>query len=149
MIQKLLYKWLKFRKVHQPLTEGSPFPLLRECSYNWLCQTTLSGSLCMLDLDPMVDLDPVVDLWPLETGSVLILYNPVNEWTDWDQSSGSETWHNGSEMLSHHTESRYFCSSYIWATAWQNQQNVCAQWRLTSAWASAQSDQSLCCVLNG
>ena len=30
--------------------------------------------------------------------------------------------------------------------AWQNQQNdLCAQRRLRSAWASAQSDQSLCC----
>ena len=32
------------------------------------------------------------------------------------------------------------------ATAWQNQQNyLCAQRRLRSAWASAQSDQSLPC----
>ena len=31
----------------------------------------------------------------------------------------------------------------IWATAWQNQQNgLCAQWRLRSAWASAQSNQT-------
>ena len=36
------------------------------------------------------------------------------------------------------------------ATTWQNQQNdLCAQWRLRSAWASAQSDQSLRWVLNG
>ena len=34
-----------------------------------------------------------------------------------------------------------------WARAWQNQQNdLCAQWRLRSAWASAQSDQSLRCL---
>ena len=34
----------------------------------------------------------------------------------------------------------------IWATSWQNQQNsLCAQWRLRSAKASAQSDQSLRC----
>ena len=34
----------------------------------------------------------------------------------------------------------------IWAASWQNQQNgMCAQRRLRSAWASAQSDQSLCC----
>ena len=33
-----------------------------------------------------------------------------------------------------------------WATAWQNQQNgMCAQWSLRSAWASA---QNLCCALN-
>ena len=33
-----------------------------------------------------------------------------------------------------------------WATAWQNQQNdLCAQGRLRSAWASAQSDQSQRC----
>ena len=35
---------------------------------------------------------------------------------------------------------------YIWATAWQHQQNdLCAQRRLRSALASAQSDQSLRC----
>ena len=34
----------------------------------------------------------------------------------------------------------------IWVTAWQNQQNnLCTQRRLRPAWASAQSDQSLCC----
>ena len=33
-----------------------------------------------------------------------------------------------------------------WAAAWQNQQNdLCAQRRLRSAWASAQSDQSFRC----
>ena len=37
---------------------------------------------------------------------------------------------------------------FIWAASWQNQQNdVCAQWRLRSAWASIQSDQRLCCAL--
>ena len=36
--------------------------------------------------------------------------------------------------------------SEIWATSWQNQQNdLCTQQRLRSAWASAQSDQSLRC----
>ena len=35
---------------------------------------------------------------------------------------------------------------FKWATSWQNQQNgMCAQWRLRSAWASTQSDQSLRC----
>ena len=45
-----------------------------------------------------------------------------------------------------------YCAPYIiivqiiWATSWQNQQNdPCAQRRLRSAWASAQSDQSLRC----
>ena len=34
----------------------------------------------------------------------------------------------------------------IWAGAWQNQQNgMCTQWRLRSAWASAQADLSLRC----
>ena len=37
-----------------------------------------------------------------------------------------------------------------WAASWQNQQNgMYAQLRLRSAWTSAQSDQSLCCALNG
>ena len=36
--------------------------------------------------------------------------------------------------------------NYISAAAWQNKYNgLCAQWRLRSAWASAQSDQSLRC----
>ena len=47
------------------------------------------------------------------------------------------------------------CSGYgntkqTWAASWQNQQNgMCAQRRLRSGWASAQSHQSLCCALNG
>ena len=37
----------------------------------------------------------------------------------------------------------------IWAASWQNQQyGMCAQWRRRSAWASAQSDQSLRCALS-
>ena len=37
-----------------------------------------------------------------------------------------------------------------WACKWQNQQNdLCIQWRLRSAWASAQSDQSLLWALLG
>ena len=39
---------------------------------------------------------------------------------------------------------RWYCSFDIWAAAQQNQQyGLCAQWRLRSAWASTQSDQSL------
>ena len=35
---------------------------------------------------------------------------------------------------------------YNWAASWQNQQNgMCARWRLRSAWASTQSNQSLRC----
>ena len=34
----------------------------------------------------------------------------------------------------------------IWAATWQNQHNDCAQRRLWSAWASAQSDQSSLCA---
>ena len=40
-------------------------------------------------------------------------------------------------------------SFYKWATSWQNQQSDCAQQRLRSARASAQSDQRLCCALSG
>ena len=45
-----------------------------------------------------------------------------------------------------------FCSPspWKWAAARQNQQNdLCAQRRPRSAWASARSDQSLRCTLNG
>ena len=39
------------------------------------------------------------------------------------------------------------CVPYMWAGSWPNQQNgMCAQRRLRSAWASVQSDQSLLCV---
>ena len=51
-----------------------------------------------------------------------------------------------------HNETMFLNSSSfgIWATSWQNQQNgMCAQRRLRSAWASPQSDQSLRCALNG
>ena len=42
------------------------------------------------------------------------------------------------------------CFDIIWSSAWQNLQNgMCAQRRLRSAWTSAQSDQCLCCALNG
>ena len=41
---------------------------------------------------------------------------------------------------------RWYCSFDIWAAAQQNQQyGLCTQLRLRSAWASAQSDQSLRC----
>ena len=40
--------------------------------------------------------------------------------------------------------------NHIWATSWQNQQtDLCTQRRLRSAWASAQSDQSLRCPPEG
>ena len=40
-------------------------------------------------------------------------------------------------------------AKFIWAVSWQNQQNgMCAQWSLRSAWASAQSDQCLCCLIS-
>ena len=57
--------------------------------------------------------------------------------------------------LKRYCHTMFHCSSYmtktamkgsenhIWAATWQNQQNdMCAQRRLRSAWASAQSDQS-------
>ena len=45
-----------------------------------------------------------------------------------------------------YTEEKFF---EIWAASWQNQQNVvCAQRRLRSAWASAQADQSLRCLIS-
>ena len=44
----------------------------------------------------------------------------------------------------------FYHISMIWATSWPSQQNgMCAQQRLISAWASVQSDQSLHCALSG
>ena len=46
-------------------------------------------------------------------------------------------------FCSHQTTIFSFLHTYIWAASWQNQQNgMCAQWKLGSAWASPQSDQS-------
>ena len=44
-----------------------------------------------------------------------------------------------------HQYTSYY-NHHIWAAAWQNQQNdLCTQQRLRSAWVSAQSDPSLRC----
>ena len=53
-------------------------------------------------------------------------------------------------MVANH-EDRFSCDmARKWSVAWQNQQNdLCAQRRFRSAWASTQSDQSLRCALNG
>ena len=41
---------------------------------------------------------------------------------------------------------RHFKNIKGWVASWQNQQSgMCSQRRLTSAWASAQSNQSLRC----
>ena len=47
--------------------------------------------------------------------------------------------HNAQEPLKAKTKN-------IWATTWQNQQNKCVPSEDRSAWASAQSDQSLLCA---
>ena len=47
--------------------------------------------------------------------------------------------------LTHRTKVPFL--NIIWAAAWQNQLNdLCTQRRLRSAWASAQSDLTLCCL---
>ena len=52
--------------------------------------------------------------------------------------------HNLMTLQERKKERRYFD---IWAASWQNQQNgMCAQRRLISAWTSAQSDQSFRCL---
>ena len=46
--------------------------------------------------------------------------------------------------------SKHYVDYIIWATSWQNKQtDLCTKRRLKSAWASAQSDQSLRCALYG
>ena len=48
--------------------------------------------------------------------------------------------------LSYHKNMLESLSGHIWALSREKQQNdLCTQWRLRSAWASAQSDQSLRC----
>ena len=58
-------------------------------------------------------------------------------------SSGWSCWHHETITLSHTVP---VVKTNKWAAPWQNQQNdLCTQRRLRSAWASAQSDQSLRC----
>ena len=55
------------------------------------------------------------------------------------------------QKLMHHRPhlQQMFQRHCIWAATWQKPTKwLCAQRRLRSAWASAQSDQSLCCALN-
>ena len=50
------------------------------------------------------------------------------------------------KLVSTHLWNCFTSCENIWAAAWQNKKNaMCAQRRLRSAWASAQSDQSLRC----
>ena len=58
-------------------------------------------------------------------------------------------YYKSSAQSNRHSTSSQFLQD-IWAATWQNQQNgMCTQQRLRSAWASAQSDQSLRCALTG
>ena len=61
----------------------------------------------------------------------------------------SEQWRLWQDIGSKYPIHMSWLKRYAWAASSQNQQNdLCAQRSLRSAWASAQSDQSLHCVLN-
>ena len=78
---------------------------------------------------------------------LILCYSKCTQWIFLSDCAG---WSESS--LDAHVRRYVFwrCGSYIWASAWQNQQtSMCAQRRLRSAWASAQSDQSLRYALNG
>ena len=95
-------------------------------------------------------------------GSFLIksLLGRFSEWTFWSDvslllcmySAGifprGPNWRSVTERI-HSRQTWWYRrrqSKTIWAATWQNQQNyLCAQRRLRSAWASAQFDQSLRC----
>ena len=69
----------------------------------------------------------------------LIFASAILAWNASTTTCCSLTWHWQRPV-------KTFTKSYIWAVLWQNQQSgTCAQGRLRSAWASAQSDQSLRC----
>ena len=83
--------------------------------------------------------------------SVLSVLATFGYWWDYQQDifylfcNFNSTGHFGSDLLGsvwtgHVTPT---VATNIWAATWQNQQNdMCAQRRLRSTWASAQSDQS-------
>ena len=53
----------------------------------------------------------------------------------------------GNFLCTSRTSSSVVTMATTWAASWKNQQNgMCAQRRLSSAWASAHSDQSLRCL---
>ena len=79
------------------------------------CMTSLQGYLCLSYL--------------VHTGAYILSYT-------------STYWHSLHRLVKLDLED----TQHHWVTAQQNQQNdLCAQQRLRSAWASVQSDQSLCC----
>ena len=83
-------------------------------------------SICHIFNHYKSQLGPWWAIWPF-----YILFNSISVISEWQ-----EDYHD------------WFCalqgSKRIWATALQNQQNdLCAQQRLISAWASVQSDQSI------
>ena len=62
----------------------------------------------------------------------------------YQRTSGPENAHLTPDLCMHHY---YSDSTLLEPPSWQNQQNdLCTQRRLRSAWASAQSDQSLRCL---
>ena len=68
----------------------------------------------------------------------------------WECQLTQSTIHTASADYIHGITFYVFLQVNINAASWQNQQNdMCAQQSLRSAWASAQSDQSLHCTLNG
>ena len=65
-----------------------------------------------------------------------------------EKDSGKEPnlWANWIPGNVHLKDNEQHITIRIWAAAWQIQQHgLCAEWRLRSAWAFAQSDQSLHC----
>ena len=96
---------------------------------------------------------PNGDSEPLETGEPITAKNPFGElqWLAFFVSHQIffETVH--FEILHAYCDGKITASSSgdkntIWAASWQTQQNgMCVQWILRSAWALAQSDQSIRC----
>ena len=68
-------------------------------------------------------------------------------WSQTPKTGFLVTWLNYIVLLNDLLECVCSAAIYKWAAAWQNQQNdLCAQQKLRSAWPSAQSDQSLLCA---
>ena len=134
-----------FFKHHQVKTQDSDFSLFFTF-HNFVYYFAFEMIICTLIVK--------MKHWPCVEGKALLIPTGVltlNEW--WSLTYSAEVGQNDIVCRMHVKRNVDILRTMvllIWTAAWQNQQSgMCAQQRLRSAWASAQSDQSLCCALYG
>ena len=132
--------------------------------HHWLCTTEIitpfaqNGTSLTKSLTKSNDGTVTAHHVPFAREKSLISLTPVqtmyiNIQSQYDIVSMAKRFHIGFYAKCKKCDEMYMCCIFrleeeaFWVTLWQNQQNdLCAQRRLRSAWASAQSDQSSMCA---